>query len=51
MSPEVPTGETVLIRAALDDRVLLTHDVSTRAGAAYARIRRGESMPGVIAVA
>ncbi|HEY6558837.1 MAG TPA: DUF5615 family PIN-like protein [Polyangiaceae bacterium] len=40
----------VLEWAALESRVLLTHDVSTMTGHAIDRMRRGEYMPGVIAV-
>ena len=40
----------VLERAALEGRVLLTHDFRTMIGFAYARVRRGEAMPGVFAV-
>lgn len=32
------------------NRVLLSHDVSTMTAAAYARIARGESLPGVMIV-
>ena len=33
--------------AAAANRILLTHDVTTVTAHAYARIRRGEPMPGV----
>jgi Domain of unknown function (DUF5615) len=39
----------VLAWAAEEDRVLLTHDVTTMTRHALERIARGESMPGVIA--
>ena len=41
---------SVLEWAALDDRVLLTHDFETMLGFAHARVRTGREMPGVIAV-
>lgn len=40
----------VLAWAAEEDRVLLTHDVTTLTRHALERIARGQSMPGVIAV-
>jgi hypothetical protein len=40
----------VLAWAAEEDRVLLTHDVTTMTGHALERIARGDSMPGLIAV-
>lgn len=40
----------VLAWAAEEDRVLLTHDVTTMTRHALERIARGQSMPGVIAV-
>jgi Domain of unknown function (DUF5615) len=43
--------DTVLARAVVEGRVLLTHDVSTLIGRAFERIRAGSSLPGVIAVA
>ena len=43
--------EAVLAYAALENRIVLTHDVSTLVGSAYRRIGDGEPMPGVIAVA
>jgi hypothetical protein len=43
--------DTVLASAAADDRVLLTHDVSTLIARAFDRIRAGMPMPGVIAIA
>jgi hypothetical protein len=43
--------DTVLARAFVEGRVLLTHDVSTLIGRAFDRIRAGSSLPGVIAVA
>jgi Domain of unknown function (DUF5615) len=41
----------VLARAAAEDRVVLTHDVSTLIATAFARIMAGMAMSGVIAVA
>jgi hypothetical protein len=41
----------VLAFAAVQDRVLLTHDVSTLIESAFQRTREGVTMPGVIAVA
>jgi hypothetical protein len=43
--------DSVLGEAAAEDRVLLTHDVSTLIGRAFDRIKAGRSMPGVIAAA
>lgn len=40
----------VLEWCAEEDRVLLTHDVVTLTAAAYARVRAGESLPGVVEV-
>jgi hypothetical protein len=40
----------LLAWAAEQDRILLTHDVSTMVGFAYARIAAGLSMPGVVEV-
>lgn len=34
--------------AARANRVIVTYDVSTLVGFAYERVRRGESMPGVV---
>jgi hypothetical protein len=42
--------EAVLEWAARENRVLLTHDVSTITQHAYARVRLGQSMPGVFEV-
>ena len=42
--------ETLLAWAAEQDRVLLTHDVSTITDYAYRRVRRGDRMPGVFEV-
>jgi predicted nuclease of predicted toxin-antitoxin system len=39
--------ELLLAWAAEQDRVLLTHDVSTIADFAYRRLMRGDRMPGV----
>jgi len=41
----------VLARAAAEDRIVLTHDVSTLIATAFERITAGMAMPGVIAVA
>jgi Domain of unknown function (DUF5615) len=41
---------TILEWAAHQDRVLLTHDVSTITEYAYARVRAGRPMPGVFEV-
>ncbi len=38
----------VLEWAAAEDRILLTHDVNTMPAYAYARIKKGLPMPGVI---
>ena len=40
----------VLVWAAGEGRVLLTHDASTMTAAAYARAARAEPMPGVLVV-
>jgi len=40
----------ILERAALEGRVLLTHDRQTIPGFAYARVDAGEPMPGVFLV-
>lgn len=40
----------VLAWAAQEDRILLTHDVSTITRYAYDRVRAGKSMPGVFEV-
>ena len=42
--------EALLAWAAMKDRVLLTHDVSTLTAYAYQRVMRGEAMPGVFEV-
>ena len=45
------TDDSVILEwAANEDRVLLTHDVTTITKYAYERIRLGEYMPGVIEV-
>ena len=44
------SDEDVLDWAARSNRVLLSHDASTMTAAAYARIARGDPMPGVIIV-
>ena len=41
---------TVLEWAAQEGRILLTHDVATITHFAYERVRRGQSMPGVIEI-
>jgi hypothetical protein len=41
----------VLAHAASENRVVLTHDVSTLVASAYRRVEAAEPMPGVIAVA
>jgi predicted nuclease of predicted toxin-antitoxin system len=41
---------TVLEWAAIENRVVVTHDVSTLAGHAFARVTAGQRMPGVFAV-
>jgi hypothetical protein len=41
---------TLLAWAAKQDRVLLTHDVSTLTAHAYHRVMKGEPMPGVFEV-
>ena len=40
----------ILVWAAQEERVLLTHDVSTVTKYAYERVRAGQSMPGVFEV-
>ena len=40
----------VLEWAAAEARVLVTHDVSTITAFAYARVNRGEAMPGIVQV-
>jgi len=40
----------VLARAAEEQRLVLTHDVSTMTRYAYDRVRVGEPMPGVVEV-
>ena len=40
----------VLEWAARENRVLITHDVSTMTKYAYDRVRRGEAMPGVFEI-
>lgn len=42
--------ETILSRAAAENRVLLTHDVRTVTHFAYERTEKGLSMPGVFEV-
>ena len=50
--PEVAGKDdpTLLEWAAQEERVLLTHDVRTITRDAYARIREGKRMPGIIEV-
>jgi hypothetical protein len=45
------TDDAVLARAALEGRVVLTHDLATLIACAYERVRGGQPMPGIIAVA
>src|SRR6266498_271680 len=40
----------LLAWAAVNSRILLTHDVQTLAGHAYDRVRKGLAMPGIIEV-
>jgi len=42
--------ESLLAWAAAQQRVLLTHDVSTMTAHAYRRVMKGEPMPGVFEV-
>ena len=42
--------DVLLAWAASQERVVLTHDVSTRTAHAYRRIAAGERMPGVFEV-
>lgn len=42
--------ETLLVWAAAQNRILLTHDVSTITAHAYRRIMKGDLMPGVFEV-
>jgi len=42
--------ETLLAWAASENRILLTHDVSTITAHAYRRIMKGDPMPGVFEV-
>jgi hypothetical protein len=44
------TDEELLAWAANQDRVLLTHDVSTITAHAYRRVMKGDAMPGVFEV-
>ena len=46
---EEPDTE-LLARAAVEDRIVLTHDVQTMASFAIIRVRNGESMPGLLIV-
>ncbi len=41
---------TILDWAAQEERILLTHDVSTITRYAYDRVRQGQKMPGVVEV-
>ncbi|MCC5627844.1 hypothetical protein LC613_06715 [Nostoc sphaeroides CHAB 2801] len=47
---QVRTIPTILEWAAQEERILLTHDVSTITRYAYDRVRLGQTMPGVIEV-
>jgi len=40
----------ILERAAIEDRVVLTSDVSTLIGYAYERVESGQRMPGVFVI-
>jgi predicted nuclease of predicted toxin-antitoxin system len=42
--------QEILEWAATEHRIILTHDVSTMVGFAYARVDRGDPMPGLIEV-
>jgi predicted nuclease of predicted toxin-antitoxin system len=42
---------TILEWAAREERILLTHDITTMAHYAYERVKAGKPMPGVIKVA
>lgn len=42
--------QEVLEWAAAEQRIVLTHDVSTMVGFAYERVDRGDPMPGLIEV-
>ena len=42
--------DTVLAWAAQQGRVVLTHDVKTMVGRAYARVKAGKPMPGVFEI-
>ncbi len=42
--------EILLAWAAEQERVLLTHDVSTMTACTYGRVKNGETMPGVFEV-
>jgi hypothetical protein len=44
------SDEAILEWAAQQQRLVLTHDVSTMTAHAYARVRNGRPMPGVIEV-
>ena len=44
------TDPMVLEWAAAEDRLVLTHDVSTMTAFAWQRVRRGERMPGVVQI-
>lgn len=44
------TDPDLLEWAALEDRILITHDVATMVGFAYVRVRDGKPMPGVVEV-
>ncbi len=42
--------DEVLKWAAMEGRILLSHDISTMPGFAYERIKKGEIMPGLFAI-
>jgi hypothetical protein len=46
--PAIRDDPAVLGWAATEDRVLVSHDVSTLTGFAYARVKAGQAMPGLI---
>lgn len=41
---------TILVWAALNKRIFLTHDINTITKYAYDRIRAGQSMPGIFEI-
>ena len=44
------TDPEILARAALEDRIVLTHDRDTMVSLAYDRVKSGQAMPGVFLV-